>query len=162
MNMEEENKKNYKNTAMLYFIIKEIKKLKIQDISSIQSFDPRALRYLHEKDKELVLVYLVEKVERIRMTSTTYTNTFSYDERGKLASIQKTSNRKDGIIEELKFRYDELGNLIEKHVYKDGVFTTDIQIIYNSKSKLLATVITKQVSTGFMMILRFQDYEFYD
>mgnify|MGYP000504048806 FL=1 len=106
--------------------------------------------------------YLVEKVERIRMTSTTYTNTFSYDERGKLASIQKTSNRKDGIIEELKFRYDELGNLIEKHVYKDGVFTTDIQIIYNSKSKLLATVITKQVSTGFMMILRFQDYEFYD
>jgi glycerophosphoryl diester phosphodiesterase len=45
---------------------KEIKKLKIQDISSIQSFDPRALRYLHEKDKELVLVYLVEKVEDVK------------------------------------------------------------------------------------------------
>jgi hypothetical protein len=120
------------------------------------------LPYLDEFVRYDSIGYLVEKVERIRMTSTTYTNTFSYDERGKLASIQKTSNRKDGIIEELKFRYDELGNLIEKHVYKDGVFTTDIQIIYNSKSKLLATVITKQVSTGFMMILRFQDYEFYD
>jgi glycerophosphoryl diester phosphodiesterase len=45
---------------------KEIKKLKIQDISSIQSFDPRALRYLHKKDKELVLVYLVEKVEDVK------------------------------------------------------------------------------------------------
>lgn len=45
---------------------KEIKKLKIQGISSIQSFDPRALRYLHKKDKELVLVYLVEKVEDVK------------------------------------------------------------------------------------------------
>jgi len=120
------------------------------------------LPYLDEFVRYDSIGYLVEKVERIRMTSTTYTNTFAYDDHGKLASIQKTSNRKDGIIEEFKFRYDELGNLIEKHVYKDGVFTTDIQIIYNSKSKLLATVITKQVSTGFMMILRFQDYAFYD
>jgi len=45
---------------------KEIKNLKIQGFSSIQSFDARALRYLHEKDKELVLVYLVEKVEDVK------------------------------------------------------------------------------------------------
>jgi len=45
---------------------KEVKKLKIQGNSSIQSFDPRALRYLHEKDKELVLVYLVEKVGDVK------------------------------------------------------------------------------------------------
>jgi glycerophosphoryl diester phosphodiesterase len=45
---------------------KEIKKLKIQDISSVQSFDPRALRYLHEKEKEWVLAYLVEKVEDVK------------------------------------------------------------------------------------------------
>lgn len=120
------------------------------------------LPYLDEFIKYDSIGYLIEKVERIRMTSTTFTNTYSYDEHGKLAAIQKTSNRKDGILEEFRFRYDELGNLIEKHVYKDGVFTTDIQIIYNSKTKLLATVITKQVSTGFLMILRFQNYEFYD
>jgi len=120
------------------------------------------LPYLDEFVRYDSIGYLIERVERIRMTSTTFTNTYSYDERGKLAAIQKTSNRKEGIIEESRFRYDELGNLIEKHIYKDGVFTTDIQIIYNSKSKLLATVITKQVSTGFLMILRFQNYEFYD
>lgn len=120
------------------------------------------LPYLDEFIRHDSIGYLVEKVERIRMTSTTLTYTYAYDDKGKLSSIQQTSNRKNGIIEEFKFRYDELGNLIEKHVFKDGVFTTDIQIIYNSKTKLLATVITKQVSTGFMMILRFQDYEFYD
>lgn len=132
------------------------------DQTKLTRFNNYGLPYLDEFVRYDSIGYLVEKTERIRMTSTTYTNTFSYNEQGKLASIQKTSNRKDGIIEEFKFRYDELGNLIEKHVFKDGVFTTDIQIIYNSKSKLLATVITKQVSTGFMMILRFQDYDFYD
>jgi glycerophosphoryl diester phosphodiesterase len=45
---------------------KEIKKLKIQNITSIQSFDPRAIRYLHEKEKEWVLAYLVEKVEDVK------------------------------------------------------------------------------------------------
>jgi len=40
---------------------KEIKKLKLEQNACIQSFDPRALRYLHEKEKEWVLVYLVEK-----------------------------------------------------------------------------------------------------
>ena len=45
---------------------KEIKKLKIQNISSVQSFDPRALRYLHEKEKKWVLAYLVEKVEDVK------------------------------------------------------------------------------------------------
>lgn len=120
------------------------------------------LPYLDEFVKYDSIGYLVERVERIRMTSTTFTNNYSYDEHGKLAAIVKTSNRREGNIEESRFRYDELGNLIEKHIYKDGVFTTDIQIIYNSKSKLLATVITKQVSTGFLMILRFQNYEFYD
>lgn len=45
---------------------KEIKKLKIQGNFSIQSFDPRALRYLYEKDKGLILVYLVETVEDVK------------------------------------------------------------------------------------------------
>lgn len=45
---------------------KEIKKLKIQGNFSIQSFDPRALRYLHEMENKWVLVYLVEKVEDVK------------------------------------------------------------------------------------------------
>jgi len=106
--------------------------------------------------------YLVERVEKIKMTSTIYTYSYEYNEQGKLAALRKSSNRQEGFLEELLFRYDEMGNLIEKHIYKNGEFVTDIQIIYNSKSLLLATVITRQVSTGFMMILRFKDYEFYD
>ena len=45
---------------------KEIIKLKLEDKVCIQSFDPRALRYLHEKEKDWVLAYLVEKVEVVQ------------------------------------------------------------------------------------------------
>lgn len=120
------------------------------------------LPYLDEYFNYNELGYLVERIERIKMTSTVYTFHYEYNREGKLASIRKSSNRKEGYVEELLFKYDELGNLTEKHVYKNGVFTTDIQIIYSSKSKLLQTVMTKEVSTDFMMILRFNDYEFFE
>ncbi len=119
------------------------------------------LPYLDEYYNYNDLGYLVSREERIKMTSSVYTYTHEYNDKGKLASIKKTSNRKSGILEEMTFKYDELGNLIEKRVYRDGVFTTDIQIIYNSKTKLLSAVLTKQVSTGFMTIIRFKEYEFY-
>lgn len=125
-------------------------------------FNNYELPYLDEFINYNELGYLVERIERIKMTSTVYTYHYSYNEKGKLAGIQKTSNRSDDVLEELKFTYDELGNVEEKHIYKKGVFTTDIQIIYNRKSNLLSSVITRQVSTNFMMILRFLDYEFFD
>jgi hypothetical protein len=108
------------------------------------------------------LGYLVERVEQFKMASAIYRYAYEYNEYGKLSAIRKSSNQHEGFLEELLFKYDELGNLIEKHIYKNGIFITDIQIIYNSKSKLLATVMTRQVSTGFMMILRFKEYDFYD
>ena len=125
-------------------------------------YNSYGLPYLDEFYNYNELGYLVERSERITMTSTIYTYKYEYNETGKLSAIRKSSNLQEGYMEELLFKYDELGNLIEKHVYKNGVFTTDIQIIYNSKSKLLATVITRQVSTGFMMILRFKDYEYFE
>jgi YD repeat-containing protein len=106
--------------------------------------------------------YLIERIERIKMTSDVFTYHYGYNENGKLATIVKTTNKSEVPVEELKFKYDELGNLLEKHIYKNGVFTTDVQIIYNSRSRLLSSVITRQVSTNFMLILRFLDYEFYD
>lgn len=120
------------------------------------------LPYLEEITNYSGEGYLVERTERIKMTNTVYTYSYEYNERGKLSAIRKKSNQQEEYLEEFTFNYDELGNLIEKHIYRNGEFTTDIQIIYNSKSKLIASVITRQVSTGFLTIVRFKTYEFYD
>lgn len=120
------------------------------------------LPYLDEYFNYNDLGYLVERIERIKMTGTVYSFSYEYNEQGKLSAIRKSSNKDEGYLEELTFKYDELGNLVEKHIYKNGVFTTDIQIIYSSKTKLLQSVLTREVATDFMMILRFRDYEFFD
>lgn len=146
----------------LSFNREEIKHFDFDKQTKSTRFNSYGLPYLDEFINYNELGYLVERVERIKMTSTIYTYSYEYNEQGKLSAIRKSSNRQEGYLEELLFKYDELGNLIEKHIYRNGEFTTDIQIIYNSKSKLLATVITRQVSTGFMMILRFKEYEFFD
>lgn len=125
-------------------------------------FNNYDLPYLDEFFNTNELGYLTERIERIKMTNTVYTFHYEYNEKGKLSAILKSSNQYDGYLEEIRFKYDELGNLLEKHEYKKGIFTTDYQIIYNSKSKLLSSVITRQVSTNFMMILRFRDYEFFE
>lgn len=119
------------------------------------------LPYLDEFFNYNELGYLVERIERLKMTSDVYTYAYEYNEKGLLSAIRKSSNQKDGYIEELTFEYDDLGNLQQKHIYKNGVFTTDIQIVYNSKSKLISSIITRQVSTGYLTILRFKDFLFY-
>ena len=119
------------------------------------------LPYLDEFWNYNDLGYLISREEQIKMTSSVYTFTHEYNDKGKLSAIKKTSNRVEGILEEITFKYDELGNLLEKRIYRNGEFTTDIQIIYNSQTKLLSAVLTKQVSTGFMTIVRFKDYEFF-
>tara|TARA_R110002072_G_scaffold282761_1_gene445780 strand:+ start:88 stop:972 length:885 start_codon:yes stop_codon:yes gene_type:complete len=119
------------------------------------------LPYLDEFFNYNELGYLVERIERVKMTSNVYTYLYEYNDRGLLSAIRKASNRQENFLEELTFKYDELGNIVEKHITKNGVFTTDIQIIYNSKSKLVSSIITRQVSTGYMTILRFKEVEYY-
>lgn len=125
-------------------------------------YNSENLPYLDEFWTYNELGYLVERMERIKMTSTVYTYMYEYNEKGKLAAIRKKSNLQETYIEELVFSYDELDNVKEKHLYRDGEFTTDYQFIYNSQSKLLSSVIIRQVSTGFMTIIRFKHVEFFD
>lgn len=120
------------------------------------------LPYLDEFYNYNDLGYLVEHIERTKMTSTVYTYHHEYNEQGKLAAIRKASNKSEKFVEEWVFSYDELGNLLEKLIYRDGVLKTNIQIIYSKKTNLLESVITTEEATGFMMVLRFRDYEFYD
>jgi hypothetical protein len=125
-------------------------------------YNSENLPYLDEFWTYNELGYLIAREERIKMTSTVYTYSYEYNEKGKLAAIRKKSNLQEAYLEELVFTYDELENVKEKHLYRNGEFTTDYQFVYNSQSKLLSSVIIRQVSTGFMTIIRFKHVEFYD
>ena len=120
------------------------------------------LPYLDEFYNYNEMGYLMERVERIKMTSTVYTYKYEYNETGRLAAIRKHSNKSDVPVEEMEFSYDDLGNLSEKLIYRNGVLKTNIQIIYNKKTYLLESVLTTEEATGFMMVCRYRDYKFYN
>lgn len=105
--------------------------------------------------------YLLSKESKLKMTSQTTTTIYGYTEKGWISKVTTISSSNPNANLEILFKYDALGNLIEKHVYKNGVFTTDIQIIYNLKTGLLSSIITRDVATSFISILRFEEYEFY-
>jgi hypothetical protein len=87
---------------------------------------------------------------------------YTYNDRGYIASISSFEGSDTIPSEESIFTYDEYGNLLEKHLYRKGVFTTEFEMIYNEKSKLLSYVLTRDVATNFIMILGFKNYEFFN
>ena len=96
------------------------------------------------------------------MTSNSVSRKFEYNEKGLLAAIRKSSNVNGVYDEELLFKYDDLGNLLEKHIYKNGQYVSDIQVIYNLDTKLLSSILTRTVETNFIKILRFKEITFYE
>ncbi len=120
------------------------------------------LPYKFEISKYNELGYLVEREERLIMTMSLTTVKYTYNDRGYIASISSFEGSDTIPSEESIFTYDEYGNLLEKHLYRKGVFTTEFEMIYNEKSKLLSYVLTRDVATNFIMILGFKNYEFFN
>lgn len=119
------------------------------------------LPYLHVTSFYNELGYLTEQVERYAVTLYYSTIKYEYTEKGWIASIKKTDSQSETPTEEIKFIYDEFGNLTDKHIYRNGIFTTEISLIYNAKTKLLSYALTREVATNFIMILGFKEYIFY-
>ena len=120
------------------------------------------LPYKYELIKYNELGYLVEREERLIMTMSVTTIKYTYNDKGYIASISSFEGSNTIPTEEAIYLYDDFGNLLEKHLYRNGVFTTEFEMIYNDKSKLLSYVLTRDVATNFIMILGLKDYEFFN
>jgi YD repeat-containing protein len=120
------------------------------------------LPYMEEYEEFNADGYLIREIKNMRMAESEYSKLYVYNEKGRLAKLKYFHNDEEQPYEEWQFRYDEFGNVIEKHIYKRGVFKNDIQIIYDMKTGLLGSTIQKEVGANFMMILRLNHYHFFD
>jgi len=105
--------------------------------------------------------YLLESIENFKMIELLKSKKYFYNEKGLLSSIAVYENNAPNPIEETIFKYDALGNLIEKHTKRNGIFIKDLQIIYDNKTQLLGSFIQREVASNLMYIVRFKDYKFY-
>lgn len=124
-------------------------------------YNSYGLPYMEEFTYTNDLGYIVKKEQRLLMTGEVSTITYSYNEKGLLASMVTTRYGEETPTEELHFAYDQNGNLEERRVYREGKYITEFEIIYNEKSRLLKYVITRDVKSDFLMILGFKEYLFY-
>lgn len=123
-------------------------------------FNSYNLPYMEETAYYDSLGYLSSTERRMIMTNTLLKKKYYYNDKGYLAKKEIFDNSKEP-TETYEFSYDVFGNLNQTYYYKKGVFTTDTQIVYNDKSKLISAVIIREVATDFIMILRFNQYEYY-
>lgn len=113
------------------------------------------LPYMEETEERNSDGYLLSRTQKLKMSDARQTKKFNYNEKGLLSSTSIFYNNSEKPIEELFFRYDDLGNLIERHVYKSGVFMEDLQLIYDPKTACLSSFILLNKTTGVMKIVRF-------
>lgn len=106
--------------------------------------------------------YLLEELEKLKVTSGQKKTTYAYNAKGLLAEMTTTSSVMGNSEVTYKFTYDENNNLISKEIHRNGKYTTEIQVIYNEKTGLISAILVRQVSTNFITILRLDAYEFYD
>ena len=124
-------------------------------------FNSYGLPYLQEFSYYNDLGYLTEKVEQLMMTSSNSSLRYEYNEKGMISAIRTFHDLEQTPAEETLFIYDEHGNLQDKHYYRAGVFITEVEMLYNERSKLLTYVLTRDVATNFIMILGFKNYHFF-
>lgn len=118
--------------------------------------------YLEETRLFDSLGYL-SKIEQLYTITRNQLNTFyTYTDKGLIGSIRTYRNVDSIPLSEVFFEYDAYGNVSAKKEYKNGVFTTEYQVIYSGRTGLLSSILIKEVSTGFLSIIRFQEASFWD
>lgn len=125
---------------------------------SFNSYGKPFLEEIYYQDED---GYTVKKKDIIKMTSKQVIHEFEYNEKGYLSAKRKKADKEGAYLEEVLFTYDEFGNVSEKQIYSNGVHITDIQIIYNNKTGLLSSIITRSLTTGILAILQFKEYTYF-
>ena len=106
---------------------------------------------------------LIEKVDKLRRTSGRKRTLYSYNEYGLLDSLQVFSNQ-SGTSEKkvYTFEYDDDRNLVAKKYYRNGRYQTEFQILYDEATRLINYVLTREVKTDYITVLKLDTYEFFD
>ena len=106
--------------------------------------------------------YKTSSIDKLKMGGTVYKKNYGYNQKGLLTTIKTYYDNHPNPVEELKFQYDDFDNIIERHEFKQDVFLRDLQIIFDTKTGLLHSIIDRNPVNNFMSIIRFTGYEFYD
>jgi YD repeat-containing protein len=99
---------------------------------------------------------------RMKMGSGYNKTAYTYDNLGQLIGKKVVSKLVNTTESEWRYEYDEFGNVFALHIYKNGTYTTEYQVVYDQKTMLLSAILTQDEETEFLTILKFSNYSFFD
>lgn len=107
------------------------------------------------------LGFLSRVEELFTITRNKLTTRYAYSDKGWVERVAVYKNMDTVPLSESVFTYDVFGNMQSKSVYKNGVFTTEYQIVYSGLTGLLSSIIIREVSSNFISIIRFSEPAFW-
>lgn len=105
---------------------------------------------------------ITEVVDRLRRTSGINQKRYIYNEKGLLDTLLISSNQSGRQERMYTFNYDEFNNLIAKQYFKNGVHQTEYQLLYDNKTGLMNYILTREVATNYITILKLDQYDFHN
>lgn len=107
------------------------------------------------------LGFLSRVEELYTITRNKLTTHYYYSDKGWVERVVTYRNTDTVPLSESIFTYDIYGNMQSKLVYKNGIFTTEYQIVYSGVTGLLSSIIIREVSSNFISIIRFSEPKFW-
>lgn len=140
-----------------YVIINEEYNYKKEGSSLIKNIlNNNKLPYQRVEYKYDNLGYLISETKKLLINNKKSVTDYTYNEHGLLDSKQIINDTRKNTFKKINYKYDALGNLIEINEYRNDKHITHKEILYNEKTYLLKAMITQDVETNFIKIIKFK------
>lgn len=105
--------------------------------------------------------YLFKIHSRLLISNSTKYEKHTYNDRGFLKSIQYFNNENETPIKELRYDYDEWGNVTFMDEYKDNVRVIHKELLYDPSTLILKTILSQDLVSNLITIIKYKP-EFYN
>ena len=105
--------------------------------------------------------YLFKIHTRLLISNSTKHEKYTYNDRGFLKSIQYFNNENETPIKELRYDYDEWGNVTFMDEYKDNVRVIHKELLYDPSTLILKTILSQDLVSNLITIIKYKP-EFYN
>jgi hypothetical protein len=106
--------------------------------------------------------YLMLQEARMKMGASYANTSYVYDELGRVKEKIIEKRVTSVFTTRWVYEYDAHSNVLAQHYYKREVYLSESQIVYSADNLLIEAIITRDVETNLVTILKLSDYKFFD
>ena len=153
----EKNASKSKMNFKLYIIFEESYQYSFQDsVQIVTTLNSNGRPYKIEKKFYDMLGYLTKSTTKLLISNKTKYELYHYNDRGFLKSIQYFKEAIKLPIKEIKYDYDEWGNVTFMDEYKNNERIIHKELLYEPSTLILKTILSQDLVSNLITITKFK------